>query len=111
AITRPPSATSAFVIARPMPLLAPVTTAILPRRFRSTVIGIYRGGAYSPPPRRAPSLGSPAARPSCPPGLPAGEGERIWVVHVVYVVALRAPKPCLSVLYFLMNARRSGLTT
>src|SRR5262245_8049139 len=37
AITRPLLATSAFAIARPMPLLAPVTTAILPFRFRSTV--------------------------------------------------------------------------
>src|SRR5262245_34040045 len=36
AITRTPSATSAFVTARPMPLLAPVTNATLSRSLTST---------------------------------------------------------------------------
>src|SRR5262245_6750590 len=44
ATTRPPSAASALVIARPMPLLAPVTMATLPRRFSSMVTRIYRSG-------------------------------------------------------------------
>jgi hypothetical protein len=42
AITRAPSATNAFVTARPMPLLAPVTTATLLFNPRSTAVSFDR---------------------------------------------------------------------